>query len=254
LGLFRPTEDGVGYMTLLRQYIMSFGRPIALYVDKHSIFRINHPGCLKSDLTTQFGRACKELEIQLICANSPQAKGRVERANQTHQDRLVIVLRLAGINTIEEGNQFLPGYFEAHNTKFGVQAEDPYNAHRPTLPHHNLDRILCFKDTRKVSKNLEIQYNNVIYQIIAKDQSRTLCYAKVTILESLNGDIAIEYEGKQLEFKEFFKQECSGKIINAKEIDRFLQEKKSTKPSPNHPWRNSHSNEMIDIEKKECIV
>ena len=110
-GLFSEAETTIAYLITLYKYILENGVPLAIYSDKYSVFRVNQPNCLKKDCVTQFGRALKELGIKLICANSPQAKGRVERTNQTLQDRLVKELRLAQIRTIEEANNFLKTYW-----------------------------------------------------------------------------------------------------------------------------------------------
>ena len=255
VGRFEKTETTAGYMRLERQYIMKYGRVEALYSDKYGVFRINKKECLHLGLVTEFGRALKELGIELICAHSAQGKGRVERGNETHQDRLVKALRLAGINTIEEGNLFLPQYFEKHNEKFGVLAKENKDAHRPLLLSQNLDRIFCYKSERSVSKNLEIQYNNIIYQILQEKPSRALCHAKVMVLESLEGDISIEYRCKPLCFNKFHKQECIGKIIDIKELNNFFNEKKPAyKPSIHHKWNQERRAEIRRREFEENLM
>ena len=234
---FFESETTKAYMEIVTEYITLYGRPLAFYPDKFSVFRINKPGCLKKDLVTQFGRACKELGIELICANSPQGKGRVERMNQTLQDRLVKEMRLARISTIEKGNRFLPNFLKEFNQQFMVLPRDENDAHRDLLPEQNLRRILSIKNQRKVTKNLEIQYNNEVYQITLEKPSRSLIHADVTILEGLDQRIIIEYQGKPLPFKLFSQQEVNGKIVNSKEIDRFLNKtNKYRKQSTNHPW------------------
>jgi len=105
---FVPEESFFGYCNLLRQYLAAHGRPAGLYTDKHGIFRVNMPNAGSGDNLTQFGRAMHSLGIQILCANTPQAKGRVERVNQTLQDRLVKEMRLLGINTMQQGNAYLP--------------------------------------------------------------------------------------------------------------------------------------------------
>jgi hypothetical protein len=237
-GKFFKSETTRAYMITVWEYIIKYGRPIAFYPDKHGIFRINKPGCLRKELITQFGRVCKELDIELICANSPQAKGRVERMNQTLQDRLVKEMRLAGINNIEEGNNFLPQFWERLNEKFEVKPENKEDAHKKILPEHNLDKIFCIKHKRKVSKNLEISYKNVIYQLTLERSFNTFVNAYVTVLEGLNGQIFIEHKGEFVPFKIFSQQECMGEEINSKEINRFLDKIVKNKKSPhNHPWK-----------------
>jgi hypothetical protein len=119
-GKFFEAETTDAYMTVTAEYIKRYGRMRAIYSDKYGVFRVNIPGCVKKENLTQFGRALKELDIILICAHSPQAKGRVERANNTLQDRLVKEMRLAGINDIESANKFLPAFWEDYNKRFSV--------------------------------------------------------------------------------------------------------------------------------------
>lgn len=238
-GKFVEVESLEAYMVTAREYIMRFGKPRAFYSDKHSIFRINRGSCLKEELKTQFGRALQELDIDLICANSPQAKGRVERANGTLQDRLVKDLRLAKVCSIEEANRFLQetNYWEKHNKKFSVRPTSSENAHRESPSEEALDNILCYKTSRKILKNFELQYNNVIYQICPEDQLRRLQYASVTVLEKLDGTINIEHNGRKIHFTEYYKQERVGEEINSKEIDRFLRGPRERIVPRNHPWK-----------------
>jgi len=105
---FTPGETTFSYLAAMRQYLSRYGKPVALYSDKNGIFKINNKNALTGSGMTQFGRAMKELDIEIICANTPQAKGRVERANQTLQDRLVKELRLLGISSIEAANEYAP--------------------------------------------------------------------------------------------------------------------------------------------------
>jgi len=147
-GEFVPVEDTVNLLGAAKSYLLALGRPLVFYVDKDSIYRINRQSTVEDDLRdqqplTQFTRAMKELDIEVVCAHSPQAKGRVERSFQTHQDRLVKELRLAGVSAIPEGNRFLREvYFPRHNARFAVPPAAPGNAHRPILPSHRLQEIL----------------------------------------------------------------------------------------------------------------
>lgn len=234
---FFESETTNAYMLTSTYYINKYGCPLAFYSDKHGIFRDNHPGTIKKESLTQFGRALKELGIELICANSPQAKGRVERVNATLQDRLVKEMRIRGISTIGEANNFLEEFLEEFNAKFPILPENKQDAHIKIGPEINLQRILCHKEIRKVSKNLEIQYKSVIYQIMMEKPSRSLIRAQVVVLESPDGKISIEYKGKSLKFKEFLKQISNGKEISSKEIDSFLRKAKERKVSYRHPWK-----------------
>lgn len=236
-GRFFKTETTRAYMATARVYFSKYGRPLAFYSDKHSIFRINKPGCLKKELITQFGRACKELDIEAICAHSPQAKGRVERNNQTQQDRLVKELRLARISTIDEANEYLDNiYWDKFNSKFAIPPESSRDAHRKLFPEHDLKKILSHKQQGTLSKNLEVQCNNVIYQIVQKNPSWCLRKAKVTIIKTLDGEVYIEHNGKNLPFKVLSQQEICGKVVDSKKIDTFFKEKKTRKVPFDHPW------------------
>ena len=165
---FVPGETFFGYSEASQHYLEHYGKPIAFYSDKHGIFRVNQPQSLGlGKELTQFGRAMQELDIQIICANTPQAKGRVERAVQTLQDRLVKELRLRGICDMETGNAYLPEFRDDYNWRFAVTPRSNHNAHRPLLPHDDLDHIFTLQVTRTLSKNLTVQYNKVFYQIQA---------------------------------------------------------------------------------------
>src|SRR4051794_38193550 len=142
---FVPTESTFDYFQATRAYLEMHGKPIAFYADKHATFRVNKAGAVSGDGMTQFGRALHQLNIDIICANSSQAKGRVERANQTLQDRLVKELRLAGISTMEAGNAFLPTFMDEHNRRFAKAPRDERNLHRPLGPDDDLDEVLAWK-------------------------------------------------------------------------------------------------------------
>ena len=234
---FVESETTHAYMQPAWEYINKYGIPLAFYSDKHAIFRINMPNCNPRDQLTQFGRALKELDIRLLCANSPQAKGRVERANKTLQDRLVKELRINGINTIEQANKFLrETYIEEFNQQFSVLPSSQDNAHRKTEENMDLSHIFCEKNTRKVSKNLELQFENTIYQIKLQKPFHGLINARVTVLKKLDGTLLVKYKDKILPVVEYFKQPYNGQIVNSKEIDQFLGDKKKDSISPHHPW------------------
>jgi hypothetical protein len=236
-GKFFESETTAAYMITSHDYIAKYGKPLSLYSDRHGIFRINKPGCVKKEHLTQFGRALEELKINLICANSPQAKGRVERANQTLQDRLVKELRLAKVNTIEEANRFLETFWGFYNNKFSVAPANQEDAHRP-IGDMDLRRVLCEKHYRKVSKNLEIQFEHTVYQIITERISRELIGAQVSVIKTMNDGLLLEYKGKALTFKKYAEQIANGQEVSSKEIDRFLKAKprKVAKPMWNHKW------------------
>lgn len=131
---FVSSESAFAYFQSTREYLERYGKPIAFYSDKHSVFRVSKTQAAGGDGMTQFGRALNELNIDILCANSSQAKGRVERANQTLQDRLVKELRLAGISDIDAANGFLPGFIEDYNARFGKPPRIDKDLHRPLVP------------------------------------------------------------------------------------------------------------------------
>jgi hypothetical protein len=128
---FVTTETTNGYIEILNEHLKKYGRPLALYVDSHGIFRVTREEIKKGAGITHFGKVLKELDTELICANSPQEEGRAERRNGVLQDRLIKEMRLRGISTMEEGNAFLPGFLADFNKRFRVEAATPEDAHRP---------------------------------------------------------------------------------------------------------------------------
>ena len=216
---FVEVETTQGYLEGVKEYIEAHGKPERLYSDRHNIFRINskEDGYRKKGVT-QLGRALKELNIELICANSPQAKGRVERLFNTLQDRLVKEMRLEGISTIEEGNKYLPKYVKKHNRKFAVEAAKPEDRHREVEKETLLDEILCYKTERTVSKNLEVSYEGKIIQIETDKQTNRLRRAKVMIVEKLDGELKVKYQGKELKYKELLVKDRQGRILDRKRV------------------------------------
>ena len=180
---FVPTETTLGYLHVLHDHVKAHGVPAALYSDKHSIFRVNSRDA-DPDAETQFSRAARELGIECIHANSPQAKGRVERANQTLQDRLVKEMRLAGINNMDEANAWLPAYINEYNQRFAVVPKDPQDAHLPYQgTEGSLRRILSVHVAKKLSKNLSFQHEGQLIQIQTSGKGLALREANVTLCQ-----------------------------------------------------------------------
>jgi hypothetical protein len=219
----------------MSEYITRYGAPLAVYSDKHSIFRINHGQGTKKDNFTQFARALDELDIELIYANSPQAKGRVERTNQTLQDRLIKDMRLEGINNMADANKFLETYWDKYNEKFAVMPACSEEAHHAISPSVNLTKIFCVKEERVISKNHEFQFDNVIYQV-ALDKPRVgLSGMKVTVLKGLDGSISFELKGKPLAVRKYLEQIPAPIELSRKELDRHFRGR-GHKVSKHHPW------------------
>ena len=233
---FVPDETFFAYCEASRHYFERYGKPVAFYSDKHGIFRVNQEQTtgLGSGLT-QFGRAMQDLDIQIICANSPQAKGRVERANQTLQDRLVKELRLRGISDIQAGNAYLPEFRDDFNRRFAVLPRSTHDAHRPLLKTENLDLILTHQKTGTLSKNLTVQSNHVIYQIQSDRPDYAMRNAKVTVCENAKGDVTILYRNVPLEYTIFHKPARQAEVVDTKTLDHQI--KLPQPPPSNHPWR-----------------
>jgi hypothetical protein len=143
---FVESESTFAYFNAARAYLQAWGKPVAFYSDKHGVFRVNHPGALGGDGMTQFGRALHALNIDIICANSSPAKGRVERANKTLQDRLVKELRLAGAATLTEGNALPPGFVADYNARFAKAPANSKDLHRRLGPGDDLDDAFAWKE------------------------------------------------------------------------------------------------------------
>lgn len=235
---FVEAECTQGYFDAIRKHIEKHGRPLTYYSDKHSIFRINIPEAKLGNGETQYSRACRELGIDVINANSPQAKGRVERVNKTLQDRLVKELRLRRISRIDEANKFLAEYIEQHNQQFAVEPASKTDAHRKELPSpEQLDLIFSEQEDRTVSKQLEISYKNVIYQIQTKSPSYNMRTAKLKVCNN-KGKITLLYKGRTLDYKVFDKKNQTTQVVDSKNIDKIIDKRsKGNKPKADHPWR-----------------
>jgi len=240
-GRFEETETTDGYFRLMKKYFQNHGIPVSLYTDKYGVFRVNQ-GKDRSK-PTQFARAMKELDVEIISAHSPQAKGRIERKNGVLQDRLVKELREQNISTIEEANIFLPSYLERHNKRFGKTPASFFNANRKLDQNQNLDQILCCKEQRKISKNLEVHYKNKIYQIQAPNRVNRLRGASVQVIEEMYGKVSIQYKGELLEYVLYEEFNEQPKVVDHKELISHWDRSpaKRYKPKKNHPWRSSKS-------------
>jgi transposase len=236
--LFVESESFFSYGRATEGYLTRHGKPVALYSDKHSVFRVNQPSAGASDALTQFGRAMQELDIQIICANSPQAKGKVERVNQTLQDRLPKELRLRGISSWGAGNAFLPEYMDDFNRRFAVEPRSTHDAHRPLTAQDDLARIFSWQETRILSKNLTLQFDKIVYQIQSKRPSYAMRNAAVTVCRDHHENIAILYKGKSLNYTVFHQQAKQSQVVQSKQVDQALiNQSKAHKPAPDHPWR-----------------
>jgi transposase len=235
---FVEAETTFNYFAGVHSYLTEFGKPLAFYSDKFGVFRVNIPNALSGTGLTQFGRALKELDIELICAHSPQAKGRVERANQTLQDRLTKELRLRDISSPETANAYLPEFIAAYNERFAVAPRSSESAHRPLGKGEDLERVLTLCERRTLSKNLTLSYNSAIYQIKTKRAAYTMRGAHVEVREKSNGELTIEYKQRQLEYSIYCEQEQQqGKVIESKLLQPARPKQKRGPVPLTHPWR-----------------
>ena len=206
-GQFIPVEDTLNLMAATKIYLQTCGRPLAFYVDKDSIYKINRQANVEEELRdiqplTQFTRAMGELGIEVITANSPQAKGRVERGHGTHQDRLVKELRLAGISTPEKANIFLRDvYFPKHNARFSVAPASPIDVHRPLLRIHRLHEILSVRSPRVLANDFTLRYQHRCFQLLADQPCRVRPGAEIEVETRLDGSTHLRFKKRYLNFK-----------------------------------------------------
>lgn len=235
---FAPSETAQAYFDAMEKHLTQYGRPKSYYADKHAIFRVNAKEKQRGHDLTQVGRACKQLDIDLICAHSPQAKGRVERAIGIMQDRLVKAMRLENICSIEQANAYLPSFIEDHNRRFSKPPAYPQDHHRQSLPQADqLKWILSHQHTRTLSKNLELSYQNTCYQIQSRQPCYTMRSSRVTVCER-HDEITILYKGRSLDFEIFNKEPSSTTpVLTGKEVIHHVRKRSTYKPPSNHPWR-----------------
>jgi transposase len=239
---FENAETTDGYMLLIRKHLDL--RPLhAAYKDKHSIFRYSGQSA-SNNITTQWQRSLDELEIELICANSPQAKGRVERANRTFQDRLIKAMRLEGIGSTARGNGFLPHFLTEHNARFAIAPESADDAHRD-LGELDLNNILCRREERVVTKNLMFQVDDAAFALVDSYSRLNLCAgSRLQIHLHPDGRMTVYHETQLLENQQVAKLVRSAPIVGAKDLNAHLDRRvpnpaKAHTPAINHPWRRS---------------
>ena len=237
-----------------KRYLIEYGKPVAFYSDKHAVFRVNKAGGTRGEGITQFGRALHDLNIESICANSPAAKGRVERANGTLQDRLVKELRLAGISSMAEGNAFLESFRRDYNARFGRAPASDQDAHRKLIKAERvrIDDIFSWQESRAVTRSLTLQYDKVVYLIKPGPENDKIAGQHVTVFDYPDGRFKIRYEGRELPYSVFdrLSQIRQADIVNnkrlgatltmAREAQRESNERRS-KSCPSRPFPSASS-------------
>ena len=246
-GEFVPVEETLTLMRSTWRYVKRCGRPIALYVDRDSIYTINRPAKCESlerdeNATTQFTRAMRELDIEVITANSPQAKGRVERGFGTHQDRLVKELRLRGISTMAAANLYLwEHYIPKHNARYSVDPAANNDAHRPLLATHRLEQILSLREQRTVMNDYTMSYAGKFLQVLEHQPVRVDPGDKVDVETRLDGSQHLRFKGSYLNFKHIEKRPyrplLKAQPHHGRQYDDPRTKGVGSTPAKNHPWR-----------------
>ena len=235
-GRFYDYEGTMPAMDSMKRYIKRYGIPKSVYLDKHSTYKSWAEPTIEEQLHDQkpmshFEKSLSELEIEVIHANSPQAKGRVERLFKTLQDRLVKEMRLQGIKNTLEANEFLTTYLPKYNRRFKKEAASEANLHRPAPHSRELDRILCTKEERTVKNDFTISHNNTLYQIEQATRAQ-----KVLVEERLDGTLHITYKGQDLRYRTIITKASKVTVESP-----LLEQARNVRiPPTEHPWRKYH--------------
>lgn len=235
-GRFYEYEGTIPAMDSFRRYIRKYGLPMSLYLDKHTTYKSTAKPTIEEELQgiepmSQFERAVRELDVEILHAHSPQAKGRIERLFGTLQDRLVKEMRIRGISTIEEANRFLEEYIPVYNKKFMVAPLSKEDLHRPIPKGADLDKILCIKTERTVRNDNTIAHDKKLYQIDEAAMSK-----KVTVEERTDGKMLIVSRGRSLRYHDINKRPDKIK-------QPVLRKRKKPRVVPHdHPWKKFYIN------------
>lgn len=239
---FVKWESCFAYFNALKKYIKRYGKPLSIYTDRLAVFETTRKA-EKSYRETQLHRALTSLGTKLILANSPQAKGRVERVNGTLQDRLIKEMRLAHISSMEEGNAFLQSYITKHNKKFAKKPKSSIDAHTTSESYSSIENILCLHHERKISKDLMIFFKGKTYQILETKQKYRLSGKKILITEKENGGLEFVYNQRRLNveiYKELPREYPDNKNVTIDFSERIILPKlKSGEHRGFHPWRGT---------------
>jgi len=256
--MFVTSESTFAYFDALERYLRCHGKPVALYSDKHTIFQVAKPESADGGGITQFGRALSSLNIEILCANTSQAKGRVERAHKTLQDRLVKELRLEGIADIDAGNTFLEGFKERYNSRFAKPPAHDKDLHRPMTEIDRLDDILCWCETRKVSRQLVVNYNKMKLTLEPNEITRKLPGKQVDILDFPDGRLQIRAKGVPLAYTAFDKLQrvTHAAIVDNKRLGEVLswikKEQDERRPYSGDKEGPRQSHQRAGIMKERC--
>lgn len=236
---FYSYEGTIPALDSFKRYMRENGIPHSIYFDKHTTYKSWAKPTIEDELSgemplSQFERVLKELGVEVIHANSPQAKGRVERLFNTLQDRLVKEMRLKGIKTMEEANEFTDGYLPEFNAKFNVIAREKGDMHRKIPKGIRLDRVLCIKTSRALRNDFTVAHDKRLYQVLERTDAK-----QVIVEEYINGSMRIYSRDRSLRYKEIFAIPQKIKKVKISELPFSLPRGKYI-PPPNHPWRRSN--------------
>jgi transposase len=235
---FAPAETTRAYVETLRDHVLAHGVPLAFYSDRHGIFRINAKDVDSGDGLTALNRVTERLGIAQICATTPQAKGRVERANKTLQDRLIKEMRLAGIDDMAAAQAFLPGFMTRHNRRFAVAPRDPEDAHKPwTDGIAALDAALAEHEPRTLSKALTFSAGGAVHCIKTRDAGIAFRGAKITVRHYLDGRMDVLFKDRVLPYTTVRKLPRATAVEDDKTIDARLDEITQRPTAVPHPPR-----------------
>ncbi len=248
-GRFYDYEGVYPAMDSLTHYIRRYGVPVSLYLDKHSTYKTTRQPDTEELLKgqrahTQFERAAKELGVKILHAHSPQAKGRIERAFGTLQDRLVKEMRLKGITTKEEANDFLESYLPGFNEQFMKMARKEGSLHSPLPEEVDLREILCIKATRTINDGYVIRWKQRVF--LLDNPSLVLRRQKVELREHFDGRITLKYKGRYLDCHEVYETKPLKQAKGEKTAKEKERKKSKYKPSPEHPWNKYQYKSMLD--------
>jgi transposase len=217
---FAPVESGKAYLDTLRDQVLTHGRPLAFYSDRHGIFRVNAKDAESGDGKTEFGRVVERLDIALINALTPQAKGRVERANQTLQDRLIKEMRLRNISSMEAAQAFLPSFMLKWNEKFAVAPSNEVPAHRPwTKTNDELDLLLARREDRVLSKALTFSYGGTKYCVKTSGPGTAMRGGKVLVHHFADGRLHVTYKDRVLALTAYGTYPVPDAAVDEKTLD-----------------------------------
>jgi hypothetical protein len=249
---FYDYEGTIPAMDSFRRYIVRYGLPQSVYLDKHTTYKSSRKLTVPEQLAgleapqSQFERALNELSVEVIHAHSPQAKGRIERLFGTLQDRLVKEMRLRGIRTRQQANGYLQRYLPAFNRRFSVPPRYPADLHHPVPPGTDLNSIFSIKETRVVRKDLTVAHRHRLYQII--DPPPGLSRKTVVVAQRVDGHLHILYHGHQLKYQQIHTRPSRPKKRPSP------GPRKTYLPPPNHPWRRFQINPQTHQQKEKQPV